>query len=113
LAKQNEEYQALKTVRDALKTEYDALVTKDDEGTITEAELETLIEKEGEYFEIDANYNAAKALVEERQNVANEKAYNKATADYDKAKLRLAEFTARDTEAKAAYEAITKNLTKL
>jgi hypothetical protein len=57
---------------------------------------------------LDQEYQEAKVLVDERQAVANEKAYNKASSDSAKAAAVVAEIKVRDTAAKAAVTAATK-----
>jgi hypothetical protein len=56
----------LKTARDTLKTSYDALIAKDEDGSITAAELTRLEEIDIEFFDLDHEYQEAKSLVEER-----------------------------------------------
>lgn len=68
---------------------------------------------EGTYYEGEESYNAAKTALEVRQREANEKSYNKATAQAAKALDALAAAKARDTAAKAAVATIDGAIAKL
>lgn len=113
MAKQNAAYAALSERRTSLKTQYDALVAQDDETGLDEAGLEQLIEIEGQFWELDAEYQEAKIGVEERQRVANEKAYNKASSESSKADAAVAEIKGRLTAAQAQKTSLDKVYTDL
>jgi hypothetical protein len=113
LTKQTNAYNALKTKNDALKAELEALFTQDDEGTIDQAGEKRLGELEGEFAETNEEYMGAKNALEEKQRVANEKAFNKATADGKKTADALAAATKKNKDAEAAYNAIKATSTKI
>lgn len=113
LAIQTAEYNAVKAEYEGLKTEYDALVAADDEGTIDDAGLERLIELDTLYYEKAEDYNTQKAALTERQTAANEKAFNRATADKAKAEAAQAAAQKVSDDAKLALDAVKATVTKL
>jgi archaellum component FlaC len=90
LNKQTEVYNTLKATYDALTAELNGLYAEDDEGTITASGLKRMLEIEETYAENTEEYNSTKAALTERQTTANEKAFNKATADKAKAEVAQA-----------------------
>jgi len=102
---QKDEYATIKAARDAVKVELDALLAKDEAGTLDEAGYAKLDLIESESFaEAEEIYQNAKQALEDREREANDKAFNKASADSEKLTEELKEANARQTEAKKLWD---------
>jgi hypothetical protein len=102
---QKDEYATIKAARDAVKVELDALLAKDEAGTLDEAGYTKLDLIESESFaEAEEIYQNAKQALEDREREANDKAFNKASADSEKLTEELKEANARQTEAKKLWD---------
>jgi hypothetical protein len=87
------------------------LYKQDDEGTITESDLEKLPNLEARFGEIEDAYMTVKAALDATQNEANAKTYARTQAETAKAAAALTEVSARAAVAKAIYDTVVKAVT--
>jgi hypothetical protein len=87
-------------------------LAKDFDGSISEAETEQLNGMYEEFYGLEERYQDAKSALEERQKIANDKAFNKATADSVKTKAALETASKANETAKKALDTVTASITK-